>query len=108
MREDAFGDRTQMIRIPKFRLDFILHTYNTTLEAVKTSLAEFGEQMDICEVKDSSQKGRNFKINISTEDPTIIFDVCSQFGRIRSVKVEDEGETMNVILRREAPKDLKS
>jgi len=80
-----------MIRIPKFKLDFILHTYNTTLEAVKTSLAEFGEKLDVSEVVDVSQKGKNFKININTEDPTIVFDVCSQFGRIRSVKVEDEG-----------------
>jgi len=40
---------------------------------------------------DSSQKGNNFKVNISTEDPTIIFDLCSQFGRIRSVKVGNEG-----------------
>lgn len=78
-----------MIRIPKFKLGFILHTYNTTLEAVKTSLAEFGEKLDILELADSSQKGKNFKINIDTEDPTIVFDVCSQFGRIRSVKVEE-------------------
>ena len=80
-----------MIRIPKFKLDFTLHTYNTALEAVKASLAEFGEKLDISEVVDSSQKGKNFKININTEDPTIVFDVCSQFGRIRSVKVEGEG-----------------
>ncbi|MCX5695752.1 MAG: hypothetical protein NTW18_03690 [Candidatus Omnitrophica bacterium] len=80
-----------MIRIPKFKLGFILHTYNTTLEAVKSSLAEFGEKLDIAEVVDVGQKGKNFKINIATEDPTIVFDVCSQFGRIRSVKVEDEG-----------------
>lgn len=80
-----------MNRIPKFRLDFILHTYNTTLEAVKSSLAEFGEKLDIAEVDDNSQKGKNFKININTEDPTIVFDVCSQFGRIRSVKVGDDG-----------------
>jgi dihydroxyacetone kinase-like predicted kinase len=61
------------------------------LEAVKSSLAEFGEKLEISEIKDSSQKGKNFKIDINTEDPTIVFDVCSQFGRIRSVKVEDEG-----------------
>ena len=79
-----------MIRTPKFRLEFRLHTYNTTLEAVKSSLAEFGEKLDISEVVDSAQKGKDFKVNINTEDPTIVFDVCSQFGRIRSVKVGDE------------------
>ncbi len=89
MRQDAFGYNAQMIRIPKFRLDFTLHAYNTTLEAVKSSLEEFGEKLDIAEVVDGSQKGKNFKININTEDPTIVFDLCSQFGRIRSVKVEE-------------------
>ena len=78
-----------MINIPKFKLAFTLHTYNTTLEAVKSSLAEFGEELDISEVKDSAQKGKNFKININTEEPTLIFDLCSQFGRIRSVKAEE-------------------
>lgn len=78
-----------MIRLPKFKLDFTLHAYNTTLEAIKASLAEFGEKLDISEVVDPSQKGKNFRININTEDPTIIFDVCSQFGRIRSVKVSE-------------------
>ena len=78
-----------MIRIPKFKLDFILHTYNTTIDALRSALAEFGEKLDVAEVIDAAQKGNNFKVNINTEDPTIVFDVCSQFGRIRSVKVED-------------------
>jgi len=78
-----------MISTPKFKLDFTLHTYNTNLETVKSSLAEFGELLDISEIKESSQKGKNFKINVNTEDPTLIFDLCSQFGRIRSVKVEE-------------------
>ncbi len=90
MRPDTFRNYAEMIKLPKFRLDFTLHTYNTSLEAVKRTLGEFGEKLDIFEVQDSSQKGKNFKININTEDPTIIFDVCSQFGRIRSVKVGDE------------------
>jgi len=81
-----------MINIPKFKLEFNLHAYNTTLEAVKTSLAEFGELLEISENKDSSERGKNFKVNINTEDPTIVFDVCSQFGRIRSVKIEEEGK----------------
>lgn len=80
-----------MIHIPKFRLEFNLHAYNTTLDAVKSSLAEFGEILEIAEIGDASQRGKNFKVNIKTEDPTIVFDVCSQFGRIRSVKVEEEG-----------------
>ncbi|MBP7836014.1 MAG: hypothetical protein KA022_00880 [Candidatus Omnitrophica bacterium] len=80
-----------MIFQPVFKLGFILHTYNTDLEAVKNSLAEFGEGLEISEVADPGQKGNNFKINLNTQDPTLVFDVCSQFGRIRSIKVEEEG-----------------
>lgn len=77
-----------MINMPKFQLSFLLHAYNTSLQAVKNSLTEFGEGLEISEVDIGLQKGKNFKININTEDPTIVFDVCSQFGRIRSVKVD--------------------
>ena len=80
-----------MIPQPVYKLGFILHTYNTTLEAVKNSLAEFGEGLEISEVLDPSEKGNNFKVNLNTQDPTLVFDVCSQFDRIRSVKVEEEG-----------------
>ncbi|MFA5724638.1 MAG: hypothetical protein WC937_00030 [Candidatus Omnitrophota bacterium] len=80
-----------MIFQPVYKLGFILHTYNTTLEAVKNSLAEFGENLEISEVLDPAQKGNNFKIYLNTQDPTLVFDVCSQFGRIRSIKVEEEG-----------------
>ncbi|MDD2927997.1 MAG: hypothetical protein PHE30_04000 [Candidatus Omnitrophica bacterium] len=80
-----------MIFQPVYKLGFILHTYNTTLEAVKNSLAEFGEGLEISEVLGPGQKGNNFKIHLSTQDPTLVFDVCSQFGRIRSIKVEEEG-----------------
>lgn len=33
----------------------------------------------------------NYKVNMITEDPALVFDLCSQLGRIRSVKV-NEGE----------------
>jgi dihydroxyacetone kinase-like predicted kinase len=78
-----------MIPIQRYKLEFILHTYNTTLQKVKNSLAEFGESLEIVDTRDSLEKGDNFKVHINTEDPTLIFDVCAQFGRIRSVKVSE-------------------
>jgi len=59
LRPDTFRNYAEMIKLPKFRLDFTLHTYNTSLEAVKRTLGEFGEKLDIFEVQDSSQKGKN-------------------------------------------------
>ena len=76
-----------MIKSEKFNIEFILHAYNITIDQIKSSLTEFGDSLEIVDCMNSQEKGSNFKVNISTEDPTLIFDVCSQFGRIRSVKV---------------------
>lgn len=81
-----------MIPLQKYKLDFILHAYNTSLQAIKNSLAEFGDSLEISESSDPGEKGNNFKVSISTEDPTLVFDVCSQFGRIRSVKINEEAK----------------
>jgi dihydroxyacetone kinase-like predicted kinase len=73
----------------KYNLEFILHTQNSSLEVVKNSLSEFGDSLEISELLlEDNAKGRDFKINMNTEDPTAIFDICGQIGRIRSVKVK--------------------
>jgi hypothetical protein len=80
-----------MMNAQRYRLNFIIHTYNVKLGMIKSSLAEFAEAIEVSGIGSPSGKGESFSVTLSTEDPTIIFDVCSQFGRIRSVKVEDEG-----------------
>ena len=55
-----------------------------------TRTDEFGESLEIAESQDSSESGDNYNIKVKTEDPTIIFDLCAQFGRIRSIKVTEE------------------
>ena len=84
----------------KYNLEFILHTQNSSLEVVKNSLSEFGDSLEVSEflpphqciggggLLEDNAKGRDFKINMNTEDPTAIFDICGQIGRIRSVKVK--------------------
>ena len=91
MRQDDVGDDAQMIPLQKYRLEFVLHTYNTSIEAVKNSLVEFANSLEIFDSSEGTEKGNNFQITLKTEDPTLVFDICSQFGRIRSVKVNDEG-----------------
>lgn len=76
--------------MPKFFLEFIITTYNASKDSIKNSLREFGEELEIQDCSGSDASGRDFKINLNTEDPTVIFDVCSQFGRIKSVKVNEE------------------
>lgn len=80
-----------MIPLQKYRLEFILHTYNTSIEVIKNSLVEFGNSLEVSDSPKSTEKGNNFYICLNTEDPTLVFDICSQFGRIRSVKINDQG-----------------
>jgi dihydroxyacetone kinase-like predicted kinase len=72
----------------RFSLEFILYIHSASLQSLQSSLAEFGENIEITE--DSLEEaGRNLKVNMVAEDPTLIFDVCSQFGRIKSIKVDE-------------------
>lgn len=76
--------------MPKYFLEFILHTYQALPETIKNSLIEFGDSIEVTDCQDKVGSGKNFKIQIYTEEPEIIFDTCAQFGRIKSVKVEEK------------------
>jgi len=72
----------------RYRLEFILNVFDESSGALHNSLAGFGQDLRVIEMpQEAKAKGRSFQINISTEDPTVIFDACAQFGRIKSVKV---------------------
>jgi len=74
----------------KYCLEFILNMQTVSMETLKNSIVEFGEDLEILQLQqDDDVKGRDFKIRIYTEDPTIIFDTCAQFGRLKSIKVNE-------------------
>ena len=73
-----------------FHLEFILNTYNVSLQTVKNSLVEFCDKLEIIELRqDNPAKDKNYKISLYAQEPTVIFDLCSQFGRITSAKVDE-------------------
>lgn len=72
--------------INKYTLEFILHTRNSSLKVIKSSLAEFGSDLAVSQM-DREKEKCDYRISMVTEDPTLVFDLCSQLGRIRSVKV---------------------
>jgi dihydroxyacetone kinase-like predicted kinase len=75
----------------KYYLEFVLNVQNISEDIIKNSLLEFGEELKIQQLpQDVGDKTCNLKIHIFAEDPTIIFDTCAQFGRIKSVKVNEE------------------
>jgi dihydroxyacetone kinase-like predicted kinase len=75
--------------IQKFSLEFILQVYEGSDKTIRNSLTEFGDNLEVTPVENEPGGGMNFKVNVSTEDPTMIFDICSQIGRIKSVKVNE-------------------
>jgi len=72
----------------KYALEFILHAKAASTKIIKSSLAEFGNDLAVSQTDEEKQRS-DYKINMMTEDPTLVFDLCSQFGRIRSVKVQE-------------------
>ena len=72
--------------ITKYSLEFILHSKNTSVKMIKSSLAEFGNDLVVSQGLGHGENC-NYKVTMTTEDPTLVFDLCSQFGRIRSIKV---------------------
>ena len=74
----------------KYYLEFILNMQTVSPEALKNSIVEFWEDLEISQTpQDNDVKGRDFRIRIYTEDPTIIFDTCAQFGRLKSIKINE-------------------
>jgi dihydroxyacetone kinase-like predicted kinase len=78
--------------MPYYSMEFILHTGESESHStVRNYLGEWARDLDITECsQDECAPGKDFKICMHAQDPTIIFDLCAQFGRIKSVKI-DEG-----------------
>ena len=74
-----------------YSLQFVLYVLDTPQEIIQNAVREFGEDLKIIPLRRTlEERGTNFEITIQTEDPTLIFDTCAQFGRIKSVKVEED------------------
>ena len=74
----------------KYYLEFILSAQDILESKIKNSLMEFGDNLKIFQpLQDIEGKKDNLRIEIETQDPTLIFDICSQFGKIKSVKVNE-------------------
>lgn len=76
----------------KYCLEFILSVRDVSMQQIKSSIIEFAQDLKITQAGAGSEgQPRDFMISLSAQEPTIIFDTCAQFGRIRSVKVNEKG-----------------
>ena len=74
--------------ITKYVLEFVLHAKDSSPKIIKSALAEFGSDLTVTDCHKHTETC-NYKVNMTTEDPTLVFDLCSQLGRIRSIKVHE-------------------
>lgn len=74
--------------ITKYVLEFVLHAKDSSPKIIKSALAEFGSELTVTDCQKQTESC-NYKVSMVTEDPTLVFDLCAQLGRIRSVKVHE-------------------
>ncbi len=72
-----------------YKIEFTLHTYDAPLEAIRNALLEFGEGLAISERQESQERGWDFQVQLNTDNPEAVFDICAQFGRIKAVKIDE-------------------
>ena len=73
----------------KFTMEFILHADPSSKEAIRSSLLEFAEKVEVGEPLNQTELFADFRLNVITDDPTLVFDASSQFGRIKSAKINE-------------------
>ncbi|MBU1726854.1 MAG: hypothetical protein KJ880_04425 [Candidatus Omnitrophica bacterium] len=71
----------------RYSLEFILYSHNTSSKIISNSLSDFSESIEIAPYLEEEPQGSDYRVSLKTEDPTLVFDACTQLGRIKSIKV---------------------
>ena len=67
-----------------------MSTHNSDAEFIRNSLRDLGELTEVYELACAGEaRVRSFRVKISADDPTLVFDACAELGRIKSVKVQE-------------------
>lgn len=73
----------------KYNVEFTMHIYDSSSDELKDCLAGLCADLSLDEGEENNGKGKIIKIHLRTDDPHLVFDTCSQFGRLKSVKIEE-------------------
>lgn len=73
----------------RYHLEFILNTHNDSLAAIKENLSTVSQGMEVDQLSSDNLNMTDFKFSLFTMDPTIIFDTCAEYGRIKSIKISE-------------------
>lgn len=72
----------------KYNLEFVLDVKGASAQEIEEALLDIAEGLEITRAEVISDAARGLKICLRTEDPALIFDTCSQFGKLKSVKID--------------------
>ncbi len=75
--------------IQRYRINFTLHAHGPTFKDIKNAFAEFAQELSIEEAPEQADGAKDFKVGLVSDEPTSIFDICAQLGRIRQIKVDE-------------------
>lgn len=71
-----------------YSVELILSGQGITTETIENQLRDLGRDIQINR-QDDIENIDSFKIQINTEQPEIVFDTCSLFGRLSNIKVDE-------------------
>ena len=77
-----------MMLVRTYCLKFILQTYGSDASAIHKALVPVGAEITVTP-QDIGGPAATFAVALRTQDPALAFDVCGQFGRITSVKIDE-------------------
>ncbi len=72
-----------------YSVEFVLKAQDLSIEVLRDSLKDLGEDLCIDKQLDNANNAGGFKIQIQTEQPHSVFDTCSLFGRLSCIKVNE-------------------
>lgn len=79
-----------MFALRKFRLEFVLSSRGMSEDMLRRAIEGIGEEIEIAFCPDSEVNGEvKFHVYLNTDDPELVFDICSQYGKLMSVKIDE-------------------
>lgn len=73
-----------------YNVDLMLNTFYKDQVKIKNSLLTCSEEATISLILENTDGSFDYSIVAVAQDPTLVFDVCAQFGRMKSVKVNED------------------
>ncbi len=75
--------------MPSYYLEFILCARKEDIQAIKDTLKDYVRSIEVQHSESCDQASDELKVTLEAPDPTLIFDLCREFGKMKSVKVDE-------------------